>query len=70
MDRTENILLGIGVGMLVGFTIALLVTPKSGEETRELIKDKALEVKDKAVELKGRSRAAVSAFKETKVPKE
>ena len=36
--------IGLGVGLLTGAIIALLYAPKSGHETRQLIKEKAHEV--------------------------
>jgi gas vesicle protein len=37
-------------GGLVGAAVAMLYAPRSGEETRTIIKDKSTELKDKAVE--------------------
>ncbi len=36
--------IGLVTGVIIGGVIALLYAPKSGKETRELIKDKATEV--------------------------
>ena len=41
---------GTLIGGLVGATVALLYAPRSGQETRTVIKEKSLELKDKAVE--------------------
>ncbi len=41
-DGLANFVLGVGVGVVVG----LLFAPKTGEETRELLKNKADEGKD------------------------
>ena len=41
---------GLVVGGLVGASLALLLAPQSGEETRTQIKDKSFELKDGAVE--------------------
>ncbi|MBE7535849.1 MAG: YtxH domain-containing protein [Anaerolineaceae bacterium] len=38
MRRMFGFLIGIGVGGLVGATIALLLTPESGEELRGMIR--------------------------------
>ncbi len=38
--------LGILTGAIVGGVTALLLTPKTGKETRQLIKDKTLEMRD------------------------
>ena len=41
---------GLVIGGLVGATLALLLAPQSGEETRTMIKDKAIELRDSATE--------------------
>ena len=41
---------GLVIGGLVGASLALLLAPQSGEETRTQIKDKSFELKDGAVE--------------------
>jgi gas vesicle protein len=40
---------GFVIGGLVGAAVAMLYAPKSGEETRTIIKEKSIELKDKAV---------------------
>jgi gas vesicle protein len=51
-DRDEfgAFLVGFVVGGLAGAVTALLLAPQSGEETRTVIKEKAIELKDKASE--------------------
>ncbi|MBN1220022.1 MAG: YtxH domain-containing protein [Anaerolineae bacterium] len=41
---------GLVIGGLVGATLALLLAPQSGEETRAQIRDKSLEIKGRAEE--------------------
>lgn len=41
---------GLVIGGLVGATLALLLAPQSGEETRAQIRDKSLEFKGRAEE--------------------
>ena len=43
---------GIGLisGVIIGGVIALLYAPRSGKETRQLVKDKATEIVDAATE--------------------
>jgi gas vesicle protein len=43
-----DFLIGFVVGGLIGAGLGLLFAPQSGEETRELLKDKFLELKEKA----------------------
>jgi gas vesicle protein len=48
-----SFLVGFLVGGITGAAVALLLTPQSGEETRTVIKEKAIELKDKAVDTYG-----------------
>ena len=52
MNKDNAIGFGIGLltGAIVGGVIALLYAPKTGKETRQLVKDKAIEVADTAKE--------------------
>ncbi len=49
-DEFGAFLVGFIVGGLSGALAALLMAPQSGEETRDLLKDKAIELKDRASE--------------------
>ncbi len=51
-DRSDfgSFLVGFVIGGLTGAAVALLLTPQSGEETRTMIREKAIELKDKAVD--------------------
>lgn len=49
-DNFGSFLLGFLVGGLAGAVVALLYAPASGDETRTVIKDKAIELKDKTVD--------------------
>lgn len=48
-DNFGSFVVGFFVGGLVGAVFALLYAPQSGEDTRGVIKDKAIELKDKTV---------------------
>jgi gas vesicle protein len=52
--RSGDFMAGILVGVLIGGALGLLFAPEPGEETRELVADKARKLKDAAAE-KGRS---------------
>lgn len=53
MDRQDNssgFLSGLVVGAVVGGALALLLTPRSGRETREALRTKGLELRERAEE--------------------
>ena len=52
-DNFGAFLVGFLVGGITGAVVALLYAPKTGVETREIIKDKAIEIKDKTVDIAG-----------------
>jgi gas vesicle protein len=81
MNKDHVIGFGVGLlsGAIIGGVIALLYAPKTGKETRQLIKDKAVgvidavkekttdvidSVKDVASEASRKGQAAVRALKE------
>lgn len=43
-----NFLAGLGLGALIGAATALLLAPKSGEETRQDLANKAEDIREKA----------------------
>lgn len=49
-DDLSSFLLGFIIGGLTGAIVSLLLAPQSGEETRAVIRDKAIELKDRASE--------------------
>ncbi len=69
MNKDHAIGFGIGLlaGAVIGGVIALLYAPKTGKETRQLIKDKATAVvdavKETASEASRKGQAAVHALK-------
>jgi gas vesicle protein len=52
-DEFGAFLVGFLVGGLTGAIVSLLLAPQSGEETRTVIKERAIELKDKASESAG-----------------
>jgi len=46
-DNLGAFLVGFFVGSITGAVVSLLLAPQSGEETRNVIKEKAIELKDK-----------------------
>ncbi len=77
-DNAKGFGIGLVTGVIIGGIIALLYAPKSGKETRQLIKDKVTEfvdtlreetsevvdtVKEAASEATHKGQAAVKALK-------
>jgi gas vesicle protein len=53
MEEQENgggFLSGFFIGLIAGSVVALLTAPQSGEETRQMIGEKSLELREKAAE--------------------
>jgi len=67
MNNDKAIGFGIGllVGAVIGGVIALLYAPKTGKETRRLIKDKVTEVTEVVDAVKGKATEVVDAVKES-----
>ncbi len=55
-------LAGAGIGALVGASVALLMAPQSGRESREDVKETLGSLSDKAEELVGRLKEATGEF--------
>ncbi|MCL4559927.1 MAG: YtxH domain-containing protein [Chloroflexi bacterium] len=51
-----SLALGLFIGGMIGATVALLSAPQSGAQTREMIRDKSLEIRDRAMETAGGTR--------------
>jgi gas vesicle protein len=66
-DRDEfgAFLVGFVVGGLAGAVTALLLAPQSGEETRTVIKEKAIELKDVAADSYNEAYGAAEEFVKT-----
>ena len=47
MDNKSKFGIGLAVGVFIGGVLALLFTPKSGKENRQIIKAKIVQLKDK-----------------------
>lgn len=49
-DEFGAFLIGFIIGGLTGAAVSLLLAPQSGEETREYLRERAIELRDKAAE--------------------
>jgi gas vesicle protein len=55
------------MGAVIGLAIGLLFAPRPGEETREILKEKAREVREKGAKVAGKAReVAAEASKKMK----
>jgi gas vesicle protein len=52
----SSFLIGFIIGAVAGVAIGFLYAPKSGKETRALLREKVGEVKEKASEMTGKAR--------------
>jgi gas vesicle protein len=50
-DSWTSFAVGLGVGLAAGVVVALLVAPKSGQESREFVKDRVNDVSDRLKEV-------------------
>jgi gas vesicle protein len=50
-DNASGIVIGLFVGAVVGMAVGFLYAPKSGKETRALVREKALKAKDTAEDI-------------------
>ena len=57
-DTSKGLFTGLLVGAAVGSVIALLYAPRSGAETRQIVKSKASELKEKATKVVGKFRGS------------
>jgi gas vesicle protein len=64
-DTAKGFGIGLLVGAVIGGVIALLYTPKTGKETRQLIKDKVTELNEVVDAVKGKTTEVVDAVKES-----
>ena len=64
-DRMSNIgrlVAGLLIGVAVGSAVAMFATPRSGMETRRLVRRKSLELRDKAGDAIGKARVQTTKF--------
>jgi gas vesicle protein len=61
-ESTNAFLSGLILGAVIGGAVALLYAPQSGPETRQLVKEKALEVKEKAAKAASKIKESAQSF--------
>ncbi len=58
MSSNTKLVVGMSVGIFTGAVAALLVAPKTGKDTRQIIKSRSGALKNRAGELIARRRTA------------
>ncbi len=58
MSSNTKLVVGLSVGICTGAAAAILVAPRSGKDTRQIIKSRSGALKRRAGELIGRRRTA------------
>lgn len=61
---TGNFFTGLMIGAVVGLAIGFLFAPRSGEESRQLLKEKVGKAKEKAAEVAENIKKASSDIKD------
>jgi gas vesicle protein len=59
---TKGLVIGLMAGAVLGLAAGMLYAPKSGAETRTIIKEKAMEAREKADELVEKVKERVSVM--------
>lgn len=63
ISRPAGILLvfatGVGIATTTGFVLGVLFAPRSGEETRRILRERAMEARQKAMEQMEKSKNAL-----------
>jgi gas vesicle protein len=65
-DQLGGIGIGLAAGVAIGLTIGILYAPKSGKETRQIVKQKAVEIKEKAAKVVGKIKTPAKSSDENK----
>ena len=65
-DQVSGIAIGLVAGAILGLAIGFLYAPKSGKETRQLVKEKALDIKEKAAKAVSKIKIPIGSHDETK----
>jgi len=60
-DSSSGFFSGLIIGAVIGAAIGLLYAPQSGDATRRLVKEKAVETKETLVKAAGRVKDAMSS---------
>ena len=63
--ETGGFFAGFGLGIAVGAVLALVFAPKRGDETREMVSERAVQLKDKASDLISHARGGDDEPEET-----
>jgi gas vesicle protein len=62
--RGAEFLAGVIIGGLIGAAVGLLLAPQPGEETREQLRERGIELKERVVELSEEARKKAEEFQD------
>jgi gas vesicle protein len=62
----KGLVIGLLAGAVFGVAVGMLYAPKSGAETREILKEKAMEAREKAGELVEKVKERAQAMRGSK----
>ena len=70
MGKASSVVSGLVVGALVGIVVVFLLTPRSGDETRQLVQDRVDAILDQGKQAAEERRLELTRqFEELKQPK-
>ena len=62
----KGLVIGLLAGAVFGVALGMLYAPKSGDDTREMLKEKAMEARDKAGEMVEKVKERAQAMRHSK----
>jgi gas vesicle protein len=62
----KGLLIGLLAGAVIGVAVGMLYAPSSGSETREMIRERAMEAKDRAGEMVDKVKERAQAMRHNK----
>ncbi len=64
----KGLIIGLLAGAVLGAAVGMLYAPNSGAETREMLRDRAMEARDKAGEMVDKVKERAQAMRHSKEP--
>ncbi len=64
----KGLIIGLLAGAVLGAAVGMLYAPNSGAETREMLRDRAMEARDRAGEMVDKVKERAQAMRHSKEP--